>query len=243
MAVVRIDRPKVNALSSQVLGELEAVMGALTAQLPGALVIWGGERIFSAGADVGEIAAAAGNGGLLASFRRALDAVSSFPRASIAALEGYALGGGLELALSCDLRVASASARLGQPEILLGLIPGAGGTQRLARLVGPARAKDLVFTGRQLDAEEAYRWGLVDRVAEAGALDAALALATELAGGALAAQVLGKRAIDRGLELPLAAGLDLERDLFLQALATRDGRAGVEAFVREGPGRVRFSGD
>src|SRR6185503_7673156 len=143
-------------------------------------------------------------------------AVAAIPRPVIAAIHGYALGGGLELALACDLRVAGETARLGQPEILLGIIPGAGGTQRLARLVGPARAKDLIFSGRQVRADEALAMGLVDRVVEAEVLhEEALAWAAQLAKGAVVAQALAKQAIDRGLEGTLAAGLDLEQQLFV----------------------------
>src|SRR5690606_30505433 len=166
----------------------------------------------------------------------------AIPRATIAAVNGFALGGGCELALACDLRVASPSARFGQPEILLGIIPGGGGTQRLARLVGPARAKDLILTGRQVDAEEAHRIGLVDRIAEGDAYEAALAWARELAAGPVLAQGLAKRAIDRGLDITLDGGLDLEQHLFAEVFGTDDARVGVASFKEHGPGKATFTG-
>jgi enoyl-CoA hydratase/carnithine racemase len=169
--------------------------------------------------------------------------VASIPRAVIAAISGFALGGGCELALACDFRVASERAKLGQPEILLGVIPGGGGTQRLARLVGPAKAKDMILTGRQVGAEEALRIGLVDEVVAPDALhDRAYALAAELAQGAVVAQGLAKRAIDRGLQGSLAAGVELEQELFAQVFATEDARIGVASFLEHGPGHARFVG-
>ena len=161
----------------------------------------------------------------------------------IAAVSGPALGGGCELALACDLRIAGDNARFGQPEILLGIIPGGGGTQRLARLVGPARAKDLVLSGRQVRADEALAIGLVDEVVPADELlDRARARAAELAKGALAAQALAKRAIDEGLDLTLAEGLALEQDLFEEVFATDDAGIGVPSFLENGPGKATFTG-
>jgi enoyl-CoA hydratase len=161
----------------------------------------------------------------------------------IAAVSGFALGGGCELALACDLRIASDKARFGQPEILLGIIPGGGGTQRLARLVGPSRAKNLVLTGRQVGADEALRIGLVDEVVAPDDLhDRACGLAAELAGGAVAAQGLAKRAIDRGLQGSLSAGLDLEQELFSEVFTTEDARIGVASFLEHGPGKATFLG-
>jgi enoyl-CoA hydratase len=243
VALVTLDNPKVNALSRELLRQLEAAAGDLAADPPGAVVVTGGDRIFAAGADIAEFggpeeARAVGGG-----FRRALDAVAAVPRCVIAAISGFALGGGCELALACDLRIASERAKLGQPEILLGIIPGGGGTQRLARLVGPARAKDLVLTGRQVAADEALRIGLLDEVVPPDALHPrALALAAELAGGAVVAQELAKRAIDRGLEGPLDAGLGLEQDLFAEVFGTEDARIGVASFLEHGPGKAAFVG-
>ncbi len=188
------------------LEQIEAVAAELTAEPPGAVVVWGGPRLFSAGADIAEFGGQSEAAAISRQFRAALDRLAAIPRATIAAVAGYALGGGCELALACDLRVAADTARFGQPEILLGLIPGAGGTQRLTRLIGPSRAKDLVMTGRQVDAEEALRIGLADRVVPADALfDRAVELAASLAAGAVVAQGLAKQAIDEGLDRSLAA--------------------------------------
>jgi enoyl-CoA hydratase len=243
VAVLQLDNPKVNALSSRLLAQLEAAALALTEDPPGAVVVTGGDRIFAAGADISEFggpeeARVVGGG-----FVRALDAVASIPRCVLAAISGFALGGGCELALACDLRIASERAKLGQPEILLGITPGGGGTQRLARLVGPAKAKDMILTGRQVGAEEALRIGLVDEVVAPDALhDRAYARAAELARGAVVAQGLAKRAIDRGLQGPLAAGIDLEQQLFAEVFATEDARIGVASFLEHGPGHARFVG-
>jgi enoyl-CoA hydratase len=243
VAVLRLDNPKVNALSTELLRQLEAAAEQLTDDPPGAVVVWGGDRLFAAGADISEfggpeVARRIGDG-----FYRALNAVADIPRATIAAVSGVALGGGCELALACDLRVASSRARFGQPEVLLGIIPGGGGTQRLARLVGPSRAKDIILSGRQVDAEEALRIGLVDRVVDPDAvLDEAIGWAQSFASGAVAAHALAKRAIDRGLDITLNGGLDLEQQLFVEVFATDDATIGVESFLAEGPGKATFTG-
>ena len=243
VAVVRLDNPKVNALSSALLAQLRDAALALTADPPGAVVVTGGERVFAAGADISEFggpdeAQAIGNG-----FLEALNAVAAIPRVTIAAISGFALGGGCELALACDLRLASSSARLGQPEVLLGVIPGGGGTQRLARLVGPSRAKDLILSGRTVEAAEALSMGLVNRIVEPdNVLDAALEWAGEMARGAVVAQALAKAAIDEGLEGSLAAGLQIEQDRFIEAFATDDARIGIDSFRTNGPGKATFTG-
>ncbi len=214
-----------------------------TDEPPGAVVVWGGDRIFAAGADINEFGGPEEAQAINRSFRRALDALAAIPRAVIAAVAGYALGGGCELACACDLRVVADNARMGQPEVLLGVIPGAGGTQRLTRLVGPSRAKDLVLTGRMVDADEALRIGLADRVVPAEQLFLrALELAAELAAGAVVAQGLAKRAIDAGLDGPLATALDIEAELFVQVFETADAEIGVRSFLAEGPGRAKFTG-
>ncbi len=176
-------------------------------------------------------------------FRAAFDGLAAIPRPVIAAINGFALGGGLELAMSCDLRIASDKARVGQPEILLGIIPGAGGTQRLTRLVGPAKAKELVWSGRQVRSDEALAIGLVDRVAPADELEAqALAWAGELARGAVVAMGLAKQAIDEGLDGSLARGLDVETEAFVEVFGTEDARTGVASFLEHGPGHATFQG-
>ncbi|WCO66411.1 enoyl-CoA hydratase-related protein [Iamia majanohamensis] len=243
VAVMRIENGKVNALSTEVLRQVEGAAQALTDDPPGAVVVTGGDRIFAAGADISEFDGPDEARTVGAAFTRALGAVADIPRVVIAAVSGVALGGGCELALACDLRMASDRARLGQPEIALGIIPGGGGTQRLARLVGPARAKDMILSGRTVEADEALRIGLVDRVVPAAEVQAAaVAWAAELAAGAVVAQGLAKRAVDRGLDVGLAAGVDLEQELFAQVFATDDARIGVQSFREHGPGKATFTG-
>jgi enoyl-CoA hydratase len=243
VALVTLDHPKVNSLSSALLDQLIAIADELTAQPPGAVVVTGSDRIFAAGAEISEFGGPDDAAVIGGRFLKALDALSAIPRMVIAAVHGYALGGGCELALACDLRIASTKAKFGQPEILLGIIPGGGGTQRLARLVGPARAKDLVLTGRQVGAEEALAMGLVDRVVEPDELmDTALGYAADLARGPLAAHALAKRAIDRGLDGPLADGLVLEQEAFVEVFRTEDSQIGVASFLEHGPGKADFTG-
>jgi enoyl-CoA hydratase/carnithine racemase len=243
VALVRLSNGKVNALSTALLAELRDVADALIADPPGAVVVAGGERAFAAGADISEFGGpeeATRIGGL---FRDALGAVAAIPRFTIAAVNGVALGGGCELALACDWRIAAGTARFGQPEILLGIIPGGGGTQRLPRLVGPARAKELILSGRQVKAEEALRIGLVDEVVPAEeVLDRALAKAADMAGGAVVAQGLAKQAVDEGIETTLAWGLDREQELFVEVFGTDDARIGVASFLEHGPGKATFTG-
>jgi enoyl-CoA hydratase len=233
-----------NPLSKAVLGALGTAARAVSADAAvKAVVIAGGEKAFAAGADIKEFGDQAAAHEVAAAFRDAFDAVAAIPRPVIAAIHGYALGGGLELACACDFRVAGETARVGQPEILLGIIPGAGGTQRLTRLVGPARAKDLVFSGRQVRADEALAMGLVDRVVAPGEEEhAALHWASELGKGAVAAMARAKRVIDDGLGRSLAEGLDLERDAFVDVFGTDDAATGVQSFLEHGPGKAKFSG-
>jgi enoyl-CoA hydratase/carnithine racemase len=244
IVVIRLNRPPMNPLSRAVLEQLRDVARAVGDDSDvKAVVIAGGEKAFAAGADIAEFSDQAGARQIEDAFRAAFDAVAQMPRPVIAAIRGYALGGGLELAMACDLRVASDTARVGQPEILLGIIPGAGGTQRLARLVGPARAKEIIWSGRQLRAEEAHTIGLVDRVVPGHEVeDAALHWARELGRGAVVAMGLAKRVIDDGLGRPLDEGLDLEREAFIEVFGTEDARTGVQSFLEHGPGKARFSG-
>jgi enoyl-CoA hydratase len=217
VAVLRIDRPDRNALSTVMLGRLQSAAEDLIADPPGAVVVWGGDDIFSAGGDPSEFTSFDPALGRYIGerFHAAYAAIAAIPRATIAAVSGVASGGGLELALACDFRVASAGARLGQHEINMGLFPGGGGTQRLARLVGAGRAKQMIFSGELLDAAEAARIGLVDRVVPDGeVLAAALTWAANLAAGPAAVRGLAKQAIDGGLDRSLADGLRLELELF-----------------------------
>ena len=233
VAVVTLDHPKVNALSQALLDELGEVFDGLAADPPGAVVVTGGDRLFAAGADVSEFSAERAPE-VTATFHRTLDKVAELPRAVIAAVSGYALGGGCELALACDFRIASEKAVFGQPEILLGIIPGGGGTVRLPRLVGPAVAKDLILTGRQVRADEALRIGLVDEVVAPDELTArARDRAAELAAGPVVAHGLAKAAID---------GRTSEQQAFAEVFRTDDATTGVQSFLEHGPGQATFQG-
>ena len=243
VTVIRLNRPPLNPLSQALLAELAQVAADLAAD-PSvkAVVVAGSDRALAAGADIEELETTDPRT-IGAGFRAAFDGVAAIPRPVIAAIRGFALGGGLELALACDLRFAADSARVGQPEILLGIIPGAGGTQRLARLVGPARAKDMVWSGRQLRADEALSIGLVDRVVPAEEVEPnALEWAASFASGAVVAMGLAKQAIDRGLDGSLAAGLDVEVDAFVDVFETEDARTGLRSFLEQGPGKATFQG-
>jgi enoyl-CoA hydratase len=243
VAVLTLANGKVNALSQALLAEIHAAAEELTADPPGAVVVTGGDRIFAAGADISEFGGPEEAAMIGAGFHKALDAIAAVPRFVIAAVGGFALGGGCELALACDYRVASEKAVFGQPEILLGIVPGGGGTQRLARTVGAGRAKEMCLTGRQVRADEALRIGLADEVVDHdGFFERALALAVEVASGALAAQAIAKRLIDDGLSTSLAAGLALERDGFVEVFRTDDSRIGVASFLEHGPGKAEFTG-
>jgi enoyl-CoA hydratase/carnithine racemase len=235
VGVIRLDRPKMNALNVQVQSELhEAALEVSAREDIAAVVIYGGERVFAAGADIKEMAEMsysdmARHSGRL---QEAFKALARIPKPVIAAVTGYALGGGCELALTADFRVAAEDAKFGQPEILLGVIPGAGGTQRLPRLVGPAKAKELIFSGRQVDAAEALAIGLVDKVVPAGDVyKAAVEWASSFAGGPALAIKAAKEAVDRGLEVDLDTGLEIERLQFSGTFATEDRVEGMRAFV------------
>ncbi len=243
VAVITLNNPKVNALSRAVLGRLHQVARELTADPPRAVVITGGEKIFAAGADISEFGGPQEAETIGESFHQALDAIAAIPRFVIAAVAGYALGGGCELALACDYRIAGDRAVFGQPEILLGIIPGGGGTQRLTRTVGPSRAKELMITGRQVKADEALRIGLADElVANDQVHVRAFELAREVASGATVAQGLVKELVDRGSAESLADGLREERRKFTEVFTTQDSRTGVKSFLENGPGKATFSG-
>ena len=243
VAVVTLNNGKVNALSGAVVAALHEIANELHGDPPGAVVVTGGERIFAAGADISEFGGPDEAEAITGNIHAALDRLAAVPRFVIAAVSGYALGGGCELALACDYRIAGERAVFGQPEILLGTIPGGGGTQRLGRLVGPSRAKEICITGRQVAADEALRIGLADEVVPNDELhDRALALAAECARGAVLSQALAKQAIDRGLSTSLADGLRIERELFVESFRTNDSQIGVRSFLEHGPGKAEFTG-
>ncbi len=243
VAVVTLANGKVNPLSRELLAELRAAADELAADPPGAVVLTGGDRIFAAGADISQFGGPDEAAVIGPLFHDTIAAFAELPRFVIAAVSGYALGGGCELALGCDYRIASEKAVFGQPEILLGIIPGGGGTQRLARVVGPSKAKEMCLTGRQVQADEALRIGLADEVVAPEELhDRALALAAEVAKGALQAQAITKRLIDAGLSTSLDEGLALERDGFVEVFRTDDSQIGVASFLEHGPGKAEFTG-
>ncbi|MCP2327432.1 enoyl-CoA hydratase/carnithine racemase [Hamadaea flava] len=244
IGTIRLERPPMNALNIQVQEELRAVAAQITADdSVRAAVIYGGEKVFAAGADIKEMADMsyvdmAKRAGALSS---AFDAIARIPKPVVAAITGYALGGGCELALAADWRVVAEDAKLGQPEIKLGIIPGAGGTQRLSRLIGPAKAKDIIFTGRMVDAAEALAIGLADRVVPADKVyDEAINLVRAYVGGPAQAIAAAKAAIDGGLDRDLAGGLAWESQLFAALFATDDKREGMAAFVGKRP--AEFTG-
>ncbi|MDI5968346.1 enoyl-CoA hydratase-related protein [Streptomyces sp. SL13] len=244
VGVIRLDRPPMNALDVATQDALRQAAAECSARADiRAVVLWGGEKVFAAGADIKEMQAmgyedmALRAGALQESFT----AVARIPKPVVAAVTGYALGGGCELALCADIRIVADNARFGQPEILLGLIPGAGGTQRLSRLVGPSRAKDLIFTGRMVKADEALAIGLADRVVAPDQVHGeAHAWAARLAKGPALALRAAKEAIDTGLETGLETGLAVERGLFAGLFATRDRETGMRSFVEQGPGKADF---
>jgi enoyl-CoA hydratase/carnithine racemase len=246
VGTIRLDRPKMNALNVQVQEEIRAAATEASERDDvRAVVVYGGERVFAAGADIKEMADMSytdmvrRSGALQSSF----SAVARIPKPVIAAVTGYALGGGCELALCADVRYAAEDAVLGQPEILLGVIPGAGGTQRLSRLVGPSRAKDIVFTGRFVKADEALAIGMVDKVVPADQVYAeACAWAARFTNAPAYALRAAKESIDRGLETDLETGLEIERQQFAALFATEDRDIGMRSFVENGPGKARFVG-
>jgi enoyl-CoA hydratase/carnithine racemase len=246
VATIRLDRPKMNALSGQVVAELAAVAAQVSADdTVRAAVLYGGPRLFAAGADIKEMAQASPSwiAGHSKRLQDCLNAVAEIPKPVVAAVTGYALGGGLELALCADFRVLGAGAQAGQPEIQLGIIPGAGGTQRLPRLIGPSRAKDIIYTGRFVAADEALAIGLADRVVpDEEVYQAAVDMAGRFAGGPALALAAAKQAVDKGLEVGLEAGLEIERLHFAGLFATEDQRTGMRSFLENGPGKASFAG-
>jgi enoyl-CoA hydratase len=236
IAVVRLNRPKArNALSDALMDELVDRLAELDADAEvRCIVLTGDERAFAAGADIAELAGATAVELYQAPRVARWDAIRKLSTPLVAAVSGWCLGGGCELAMACDLIVASDTARFGQPETGLGIIPGAGGTQRLARAVGKALAMDMVLTGRMLTAREAQAAGLVARVVAREAwLDEARRVATEIAARAPVAQRLARESVDRAFETGLDSGLDFERKALYLAFASEDAREGLSAFVEK----------
>jgi enoyl-CoA hydratase len=235
-----------NALDAQLQRELlDAAQEADARADIAAVVLYGGERVFAAGADVKEMADMTfevmdQHSHLLQDFTKALAGIG---KPTVAAITGFALGGGLEVALTADVRFAAEDAKFGQPEILLGIIPGAGGTQRLSRLIGPAKAKDLIYTGRFVDAAEARAIGLVDAVHPAADVYAkAVEWASQFVGGPALALRAAKNAIDAGIDADIDDGLEVERAEFAALFTTHDQKAGMRSFVENGPGKATFEG-
>ena len=247
VATIRLDRPPVNALNTEMQDGIRAAAIECTDRDDiRAVILWGGDKVFVAGADVKEfhVMSTQDMQRRAAALTGALDAVARIPKPVIAAVTGYALGGGCELALTADFRVSADNARWGQPEILLGIIPGAGGTQRLPRLIGPAKAKDLIYTGRFVAADEAHELGLVDVVVAADEVYAtARAMAVKFARGPALALRAAKAAIDGGLDTDLGNGLRLESHLFAALFATDDKQRGIGSFIENGPGKAEFVGN
>ena len=246
VATIRLDRPKVNALNEQVATEIgEAVDAIAVDESARAVVVWGGERVFAAGADIKEMATqdAVTMYRYIGRFQNVYTRLEQLPQVTIAAITGYALGGGCELALACDLRICAEDSNLGQPEILLGVMPGAGGSQRLPRLVGVGRAKELIYSGRFVGADEALSIGLVNEVV---APDRVYERATEVAEGYAAgptvALMAAKQVIQNGVDVDMTTGLLLERQAFASLFSTEDQTVGMESFAAKGPGKAKFTG-
>ncbi|MQW00516.1 enoyl-CoA hydratase [Sinorhizobium medicae] len=234
VGLITLNRPQaLNALNAAVMRDLHEALNAFDADKGvGAIVLTGSEKAFAAGADVKEMQALDFVAGYLGDFLGGWERVADARKPMIAAVSGYALGGGCELALMCDLIIASETAKFGQPEITLGVIPGMGGSQRLTRAIGKAKAMDLILTGRMMDAAEAERSGLVSRVvAPDRLLEEALGAAEKIASFSLPAAMMAKEAVSRSLELTLAEGLRFERRLFQSLFATEDQKEGMGAFV------------
>ncbi|MET8515879.1 enoyl-CoA hydratase/isomerase family protein [Streptomyces sp. NPDC005077] len=245
LALLTLDRPgQLNAIGSETVDRLAQALNDLRDNDDvRALVLTGAGRAFSAGADISEIESFTTPGQFRAFVGRLTEVyalLEEFPKPSVAAVHGFAFGGGLELALACDLRVVERGARLGLPEMKLGVLPGAGGTQRLPRLVPPAIAKQMILTGEPIDAERAWRLGLVNELAEpGGALAAAEALAATLTAGAPLALAAGKRLIDHGLGMDLETAIAYERETVSVLFSTEDRAEGLKAFRERRPGEFR----
>ncbi|MER2606072.1 MAG: enoyl-CoA hydratase [Siculibacillus sp.] len=236
VGLITLNRPKaLNALNSALIGEVNTALDAFEADAGiGAIVITGSEKAFAAGADIKEMQGLSYPSTYLDDFITSWDRVARTRKPIVAGVAGFALGGGCELAMMCDMIMAAETAKFGQPEIKLGVMPGAGGTQRLTRAVGKAKAMDLCLTGRMMDAVEAERAGLVARVLPAeGFVDAVVAIATDIASMSLNATMMTKETVNRAFEGSLAEGLRFERRLFQSMFATADQKEGMAAFVEK----------
>ena len=246
VATLTLNRPPVNALNFAMQAEMIEASALITTNREiAAVVIYGGEKAFAAGADIKEMERLTHEQMVERSYNlhSAFSAIAQIPKPVVAAITGYALGGGCELAMCADLRFAAENAKLGQPEILLGIIPGAGGTQRLTRLVSPSVATDLVLSGRMISATEALDIGLVDRLFPAESVySEAVAWARQFVGGPAAAIAAAKRVIDAGQVGTLEQGLEIERQAFADLFATEDRAIGMESFIAHGPGKAQFKG-
>ena len=243
IAIVTFNNPKaLNALTVQTLEGLEALFDELEADETVRVIILtgAGDKAFVAGGDIGHLATLDADGArqFALQAQRAIDRIEACPKPVIAAINGYCLGGGNELAMGCDMRVAADSAKFGQPEVKLGIIPGFAGTQRLARLVGKGRAKEMIFTGEMIDAEEACRIGLVNRVvAKDRLLEEAKALAGKMCDKSASAIALSKEAIEDGVEMDFARAARYEADLFALSFTTADCKEGISAFLEKRPAK------
>lgn len=246
VGTIRLDRPKMNAINGALRQELHDVAReAADRDDVRAVVIYGGERVFAAGADIKEMSGFSYADMVVwgTKLQETLAVVARIPKPVVAAVTGYALGGGFELALTADFRVLGERAKVGVPEIQLGIVPGAGGTQRLPRLVGSARAKSMIYTGRHVGSEEALAVGIADRVVpDADVYAAAREMAGQFVSGPAVALRAAKQAVDDGLELTLDAGLRLETALFTGLFGTDDQSAGMASFLENGPGKATFTG-
>ncbi|MCK4578786.1 MAG: enoyl-CoA hydratase/isomerase family protein [Candidatus Marinimicrobia bacterium] len=240
IAVLTISRPPVNALSVKLVTELQQATDHLAEDDSSVVVVCSGQPHFSAGADLKERAAMDDTEAarMVTNVRNCFQSIAELPQPSIAAVNGAAIGGGAELALACDLRIMSDNVRFGLSEVSLGIIPGAGGTQRLPRLIGAGRALDLIYTGRIIDARECLILGLADRLVTNGRLhDSALALATEMAANAPLALRAAKRAVREGMEAAIAEGLAIEGSAYDSLIGTADRIEGLAAFKEKRPPR------
>jgi enoyl-CoA hydratase len=238
VGLIRLNRPQaLNALNAALMGEVETALGAFEADAAiGAIVLTGSDKAFAAGADIKEMRDKTYVDALLSDFLSAWDGVARVRKPLIAAVAGFALGGGCEVAMMCDFIVAADTAKFGQPEIKLGVIPGLGGTQRLARFVGKSKAMDLVLTGRMMDAAEAERCGLVSRILPAEKLvEEAIKIAAGIAALSSPSLMLAKESVNRAFETTLAEGVRFERRVFQSLFATEDQSEGMTAFIEKRP--------